>query len=66
MTNNIDVENPFNLKYRLILRENQDGTIQLLEDLNANYIVLQNKVVIGIYENRIDAVHCYGRLTRKE
>jgi hypothetical protein len=55
----------FESKYRVVLRESQNGTIRVCEDQSSNYVLLQNENVIGIYESKNDAFRAFGRLTRQ-
>jgi len=54
------------IEARVILRASKDGTVKVVEDTNANYVVLQNDEVRGVYTRKTDAYQEFGRLTRTE
>jgi len=54
----------FEDKYRMVKRESSDGTIKVCEDVNSNYALIENDVVIAVYEHLQNAYAAFGRLTR--
>jgi ABC-type metal ion transport system substrate-binding protein len=51
---------------RIILRQSTDGRIAVIENTNADYAVLQDGVVVGIYALKNEAFHTFGILTRAQ
>jgi DNA-directed RNA polymerase subunit RPC12/RpoP len=54
------------IECRVILRESIDGSVKVVETIDGDYAVIENKNVVGIYQNKTDAYRSFGRLTRKE
>ena len=52
------------VKVRVILRQSTNGKIILAEDMNANFVLVNDNIQVGIYERKDDAIREYGRLTR--
>ena len=51
---------------RIVLRQSTDGKIAVVETVNADFAVIQEGVVVGIYVSKNEAFHTYGILTRKQ
>ena len=52
------------VKVRVILRQSTNGKIILAEDVNANFVLMNDNIQVGIYNRKDDAIREYGRLTR--
>jgi hypothetical protein len=55
-----------NIDVRVILRESADGKVKLVETTNADYAVIRDGKIEGLYEDKNNAINCYGRITRGE
>jgi hypothetical protein len=51
-------------QFRLIKRMSDDCSIYVAEDVNANFVLVKDDVLIGTFDRLADAYRCYGVLTR--
>lgn len=51
---------------RIVLRQSTNGKIAVVETTNADFAVIQDGAVVGIYASKNEAFHTFGILTRNQ